>query len=126
MVRLCAKSREAVESLVEPLTLHCQVRSLDTPDKAELRKLQQLKDDQGELSSVDEKKYIQLKRATEREILHNAQVIACTCTGAGDPRLQGFRFRQVLIDESTQATEPESLLPLVLGAEVTVLPMSSV
>ena len=120
VVRLCAKSREAVGSLVEPLTLHYQVRHLDTPDKAELRKLQQLKDEQGELSSADEKKYLQLKRATEREILHNAQVIACTCVGAGDPRLQSFRFRQVLVDESTQATEPEGLMPLVLGARQVV------
>lgn len=28
-------------------------------------------------------------------------------TGAGDPRLQDLRFRQVLIDESTQAMEAE-------------------
>ena len=41
--------------------------------------------------------------------------------GAGDPRLSSFRFRQVLIDESTQATEPEMLLPMVLGAKQVVL-----
>ena len=27
-----------------------------------------------------------------------------------------MRFRQVLLDEATQATEPESLIPLVAGA----------
>jgi regulator of nonsense transcripts 1 len=106
--------------------------------------LQQLKDDQGELSSADEKKFKSLKRSMEREILQSADVICCTCVGAGDPRLTNFRFRyafawpslppppyptnalpirlvggdrQVLIDESTQATEPECLLPLVLGAK---------
>ena len=51
----------------------------------------------GELSSSDEKKYKALKRATEREILQSADVICCTCVGAGDPRLSNFRFRQVLI-----------------------------
>lgn len=71
----------------------------------------------GELSSADEKKYKALKRNNEREILQNADVICTTCVGAGDPRLSNFRFRQVLIDESTQATEPESLIPLVLGAK---------
>ena len=101
----------------------------------------------GELSSSDEKKYKALKRATEREISQSADVICCTCVGAGDPRLANFRFRQVeihltcgclsrihklksytfylfcyfffqvLIDESTQATEPECLIPLVLGAK---------
>ncbi|KAL2901632.1 Regulator of nonsense transcripts 1-like protein [Bienertia sinuspersici] len=87
VVRLCAKSREAVR----------------------------------ELSSSDEKKYKALKRATEREIAQSADVICCTCVGAGDPRLANFRFRQVLIDESTQATEPECLIPLVLGAKQVVL-----
>ncbi|KAK3125053.1 hypothetical protein QOZ80_7BG0599380 [Eleusine coracana subsp. coracana] len=121
VVRLCAKSREAVSSPVEHLTLHYQVRHLDTSDKSELHKLQQLKDEQGELSSSDEKKYKALKRATEREILQSADVICCTCVGAGDPRLSNFRFRQVLIDESTQSTEPECLIPLVLGVKQVVL-----
>lgn len=49
----------------------------------------------GELSSSDEKKYKALKRATEREISQSADVICCTCVGAGDPRLANFRFRQV-------------------------------
>ncbi|XP_059441222.1 regulator of nonsense transcripts 1 homolog isoform X2 [Corylus avellana] len=121
VVRLCAKSREAVSSPVEHLTLHYQVRHLDTSEKSELHKLQLLKDEQGELSSSDEKKYKALKRATEREISQSADVICCTCVGAGDPRLANFRFRQVLIDESTQATEPECLIPLVLGAKQVVL-----
>eukprot|EP01018_Ginkgo_biloba_P005409 Gb_22830 [translate_table: standard] len=121
VVRLCAKSREAVSSPVEHLTLHYQVRHLDTSEKSELHKLQQLKDEQGELSSGDEKKYKALKRATEREISQSADVICSTCVGAGDPRLANFRFRQVLIDESTQATEPECLIPLVLGAKQVVL-----
>eukprot|EP01114_Cavostelium_apophysatum_P010426 TRINITY_DN2410_c0_g1_i4.p1 TRINITY_DN2410_c0_g1~~TRINITY_DN2410_c0_g1_i4.p1 ORF type:complete len:829 (-),score=214.57 TRINITY_DN2410_c0_g1_i4:196-2682(-) len=119
-VRLCAKSREAVSSPVEFLTLHYQVRHLDTPDKSELNKLQQLKDEQGELSSSDEKRYKTLKRSAEREILQNADVICTTCVGSGDPRLANLRFRQALIDESTQATEPECLIPLVLGAKQVV------
>ena len=49
----------------------------------------------GELSSSDEKKYKALKRATEREISQSADIICCTCVGAGDPRLANFRFRQV-------------------------------
>ena len=68
----------------------------------ELRKLQQLKDDQGELSAADEKRYRTLKRQCERELLQNADVICSTCVGAGDPRLAKFRFSIVLIDESTQ------------------------
>ncbi|CAA6673842.1 unnamed protein product [Spirodela intermedia] len=113
VVRLCAKSREAVSSPVEHLTLHYQVRHLDTSEKSELHKLQLLKDEQEKIQV--------LKRATEREILQSADVICCTCVGAGDPRLSNFRFRQVLIDESTQSTEPECLIPLVLGVKQVVL-----
>ena len=78
VVRLCAKSREAVSSPVEHLTLHyqvcvgiiivfclillvcslflacftfLQVRHLDTSEKSELHKLQQLKDEQGQAYS---------------------------------------------------------------------------
>ncbi|KAJ6934891.1 hypothetical protein NC651_009782 [Populus alba x Populus x berolinensis] len=74
----------------------------------------------GNCPAVMRKKYKALKRATEREISQSADVICCTCGGAGDPRLANFRFRQVLIDESTQATEPECLIPLVLGAKQVV------
>eukprot|EP00731_Ephydatia_muelleri_P025707 Em0017g790a len=51
----------------------------------------------------------------------NADVICCTCVGAGDSRLAKFRFRMVLIDESTQATEPECMVPVVLGSKQVVL-----
>ncbi|CAK4078756.1 unnamed protein product [Aphanomyces euteiches] len=121
VVRLAAKSREAVASTVEHLTLHTMIKSLASPDKADLRKLMQLKEDQGELSSQDEKRFKALKRNAEREILQAADVICTTCVGAGDPRLSNFRFRQVLIDEATQATEPECLIPIVQGAKHVVM-----
>ena len=50
-------------------------------------------------------------------IFQHADVICTTCVGAGDPRLSKFRFRTVLIDESTQATEPECMVPVVLGCK---------
>jgi regulator of nonsense transcripts 1 len=119
VVRVTAKSREDVESPVGFLALHEQVRMNDT--NVELNKLNQLKSELGELSSQDEKKMKQLTRAAEREILTNADVVCCTCVGAGDPRLSKFQFRTVLIDESTQSAEPECLIPLVLGCKQVVL-----
>jgi len=41
--------------------------------------------------------------------------------GAGDPRLSNLRFRQLLIDESTQAMEAECFIPIVLGVKQLVL-----
>ena len=119
VVRVTAKSREDVESNVGFLSLHRQVAMNDT--NVELNKLNQLKSELGELSSQDEKKFKTLTRAAEREILQNADVICCTCVGAGDPRLAKFKFRTVLIDESTQSAEPECMIPLVLGCKQVVL-----
>lgn len=36
-----------------------------------------------------------LRRRLEMEILEHADVVCCTCVGAGDPRLQNFRFQHV-------------------------------
>ncbi|KAJ5204570.1 uncharacterized protein N7498_005449 [Penicillium cinerascens] len=118
-VRVTAKSREDVESPVGFLSLHEQVRMNDS--NIELVKLNQLKGELGELSSQDEKRLKQLTRSAEREILNNADVICCTCVGAGDPRLAKLKFRTVLIDESTQSAEPECMIPLVLGCKQVVL-----
>lgn len=121
VVRLAAKSREAIDSPVSHLALHNQVRNMET--MPELQKLQQLKDDQGELSSADEKRFKTLKSSAEKELLQHADVICTTCIGAGDPRLRmaKLRFRCVLIDESTQATEPECMVPIVHGTKQLIL-----
>jgi regulator of nonsense transcripts 1 len=117
VVRLASKTREATSSDVDHLCLHIM-----TPLAAgdELSKLQRLKDEIGELTDRDQKKYRSLRNRTEREILQAADVICCTCVGAGDPRLKNFRFRQVLIDEATQAIEAEALIPLAMGAKQVV------
>ncbi|KAM0792340.1 ATP-dependent helicase NAM7 [Microbotryomycetes sp. NB124-2] len=119
VVRITAKSREALESSVNFLTLHEQVRNSDT--HSELQKLILLKESQGELSSSDERKYKALTRSCEREILNAADVICATCVGCGDPRLAKIKFRTVLIDEATQATEPECMIPLTFGAKQLVM-----
>eukprot|EP00742_Colponemidia_sp_Colp-10_P004843 GILJ01005171.1.p1 GENE.GILJ01005171.1~~GILJ01005171.1.p1 ORF type:complete len:986 (-),score=155.09 GILJ01005171.1:479-3436(-) len=120
VVRLAAKSREAVASSVDRLSLHHMVRNL-APETGDFSKLLALKEEQGELSAQDEKRFKSLKRAAEREILQTADVICTTCVGAADPRLSNFRFRQVLIDEATQATEPECLIPIMMGAKHVIL-----
>lgn len=118
VVRLASKTRENTVSSVDHLCLHIM-----TPLAAgdDFQKLQRLKDEIGELTNRDQKKYRAIQIRTEREILQAADVICCTCAGAGDPRLKNFRFRQVLIDEATQAVEAEALIPLTQGAKQIVL-----
>eukprot|EP00123_Amoebidium_parasiticum_P017682 comp23943_c0_seq1/m.42340 comp23943_c0_seq1/g.42340 ORF comp23943_c0_seq1/g.42340 comp23943_c0_seq1/m.42340 type:complete len:1071 (-) comp23943_c0_seq1:718-3930(-) len=120
VVRVAAKSREAIESSVDFLALHNQVQQAGV-GSSELAKLQQLKQELGELSSSDEKRYKALRRQAERLLLQAADVICTTCVGAGDSRLAGMRFRHVLIDESTQSAEPECMIPIVMGARQVVM-----
>lgn len=117
VVRVVAKSREALGSPVEHLSLHYQVRHVDDNEESDLNKLLRLRDEIGELNDRDDRRLRSLRRATERELLDAADVICTTCTTAGDPRLSQLRFRSVLIDEATQATEPEALIPIVHGCK---------
>lgn len=112
VVRVAAKSREVVASSVDFLSLHNLVDQLALQTKSELYKLQLLKEVQGELSAKDEKRYKQLRKKAEHAILVNADVICTTLSGAGDGRLSTFRFHQVLLDEATQASEPECLIAI--------------
>lgn len=43
----------------------------------------------------------------ERWVIENSDVIVCTCATSGDARLVGVKAQVVLLDESSQALEPE-------------------
>lgn len=114
VVRVAAKSRELLESSVASLSLHERVKreAMATPG-SELGRLFKLLEEQGELSARDETRLAKLRKSAERSTLNSCDVVCTTCVGAGDPRLASRRFRAVLIDEATQATEPETLIPIV-------------
>uniref|UniRef100_A0A914YUY4 DNA helicase n=1 Tax=Panagrolaimus superbus TaxID=310955 RepID=A0A914YUY4_9BILA len=119
VVRFCAKGREAVDSSVAFLSLHNQLRALHGAN--ELQKFIELKETFGELSKTDENRFLRLKDAKEKELLSKADVICCTCITAADRRLSSLEFRCVLIDESTQSTEPEVIVSVVKGVRQLVL-----
>lgn len=118
VVRLTAKSREDVESSVDNLALHNLIYK---NAKGELKKLLRLRDELGELSEADSKLLSKLSWVAEQKAINKCDVICCTCVGAGDKRLSRIKFRSVLIDESTQASEPEVLIPIVKGAKQVIL-----
>ncbi|PVH14378.1 uncharacterized protein CXQ87_002511 [Candidozyma duobushaemuli] len=118
VVRLTARSREDVDSSVSELALHQQIERKAPP---KVKRLMKLKRDGEKLSEGKEKLILNTTRKIETDIIQNAEVVCCTCVGAGDFRLNGFNFRSVLIDESTQATEPEVLIPIVKGAKQVIL-----
>jgi len=119
VVRLCSKTRAQMPSpSVDALSLHVML-----PQAAgkEFKKLHLLMEEVGELSEKDERRYKALRFKHERQIIQAADVICTTCVMAGDSRLRNYRFRQVLIDEATQAVEAEALIPVTLGCKQLVL-----
>ncbi|RYY38618.1 hypothetical protein EON62_00325, partial [archaeon] len=121
VVRIVAKSRETVATSVDHLSLHTMTVQVGLKTRPEFRRLYKLMDDRGQLGEAEEDKFRGMWRAIESEILATADVICTTCAGAGDRRLEGLRFKQVLVDEATQACEPECLIPIVMGAKQLVL-----
>ncbi|KXZ45751.1 hypothetical protein GPECTOR_51g737 [Gonium pectorale] len=64
---------------------------------------------------------LELEESAAREILSKADVVAATCIGCGEARMQALRFPVVVLDEATQATEPHSLVPLLGQVQQLVL-----
>ena len=73
------------------------------------------------MSEKEQAKFDALSRIVEEIIFSNHDVICTTCNAAFDMRLLSQRFKFVIIDEATQACEPDNLLPLLQGAEKLVL-----
>lgn len=119
VVRLVSRMRETIASPVRSLALHEQVVLL--PPSPEMSRLLQLKSKNGELGPEENRRYRNLIFQMERKILAAADVICTTCSSSGDRRLDSFEFSTVLIDEATQAIEPEILLPIVRGCKKLVL-----
>ena len=60
------------------------------------------------LKKDDYEKY----KETENQVLSAAEIIGCTCSGAGDERMKSRVFDYVIIDEAAQALEMETLIPI--------------
>ena len=84
------------------------VRSISLEGQIEKRRVQEGK---------EKRKSPFLDKKMAKLILNAAQVVATTCTSAGDPNLKGMKFPFIIIDEATQVTEPTLLIPLVHGCQ---------
>ncbi len=75
----------------------------------------------GHLLAKELESYRYLKEKFEYEVLEEARIVCCTCSTASQKILQNFAFQNVFIDEAAQCSEPETLIPLTLGAKKVIL-----
>lgn len=119
VVRLFSRTRETISSHVSFLAMHEQVLQLNSSNDAFMAL--DTKRRNGELSKKDAERLKNVVRRAEKEILDAADVICTTCSSSADPRLRTYDFAAVLVDEATQAVEPECLIPIVRGCRQLVL-----
>lgn len=118
VVRVSSMTQEANEDNTQlPYALHKLVEAQVGKVAARIKKARAA----GENISDKQAAKMRSAKQIEKQILLDAQVICCTCTGAADARLKHFKFRSVLIDEITQASEPEALIPITRGAKQVIL-----
>ena len=55
------------------------------------------------------------------KIIKSADIIATTCSGAGDDVLRNIQFPYIVIDEATQVLEPVSLIPIIKSCKKLIL-----
>lgn len=79
--------------------------------QVEMKRIQLGQDKKGEYQSPKLKK----------DILDSVDIIATTCTGAGDMDLKHLKFSYILIDEATQAIEPVSLISIAKSCQKLIL-----
>lgn len=125
-VLVTAETNMAVDNLTRQLLqLNLRVvrignRGHIAPDVRHVSLEHQVQMKQNELGKKErESRFLDSRLA--KQVLRGAQVVATTCSGAGDLILKGMCFPFVLVDEATQVTEPVSLLPIVHQSQQIVL-----
>eukprot|EP00890_Picochlorum_soloecismus_P003014 jgi/Picsp_1/3713/NSC_06549-R1_regulator of nonsense transcripts 1 len=121
VVRMLSRSREEIGSSVDHLTVLSQVLKLKHPLVAKFQQLYHERKYSGRLQRSAERKFRENRKVLEQMVLSSADVICCTCVSAGDIRLRNLKFKTVLIDEATQSSESETLIPIVKGCEKLIL-----
>ena len=75
----------------------------------------------GQLKGEDYEKYKKIIEQYQYKIINSSPIILSTLNNSADPRLNRCNFPIVIIDEATQALEPDCLLSLLHKAQMAVL-----
>jgi len=73
------------------------------------------------LTREERKEYFETRDKLEEVFITQAKVVCCTFSGSFDKRLEHLDFKYVILDEASQATEPETILPMLRGAKQVIM-----
>lgn len=120
-----AETNEGVDNLLEKIV---QVLSNDIPESQVLRvgsstwsvreNLQKftLEEKYAKKSEGKRVKEKWMDRKTVNKILKEARIVCTTCISAGSKIFEETKFRKLIVDEASQATEPAILVPISRGS----------
>ncbi|KAM4729429.1 3'-5' exoribonuclease HELZ2-like [Anableps anableps] len=96
------------------ITLHHRMREPENPSAEKIKQFDERIRRKDVLTAEEVKEYESVLRNARIHELKKHDIILCTCTQSSTPILSStVSARQILIDESAMATEPQALIPLV-------------
>ena len=121
VLRICAISREQINTNVLHLSLHKKLWNWNGKDHERFLNDLKQKEETDDLTDIEEIWFKKKKEEVTFQIIKEADIIFTTCMGANDKRLLSINFQRIIIDECTQAREPECLIPILKGAQQVIL-----
>jgi len=109
VVRVSSWSRDGYQTIVDQFNVSNLAFALDTSDSHRLHQIMQQRAT-GEITQQLEDEYQKLRTRLETQIIERSDVVVSTCVTSGDQRLKNMKFPVVIIDEATQALEPQILI----------------
>jgi regulator of nonsense transcripts 1 len=120
VVRLAGAKSDRDPSVVRELTVYHIMLQMRGKDGDRFRELDRLRHT-GTFDEDSKEAWFDLRWKLTRRISRQADIVCCTPDMAGAEEFSKLRFRYVICDEATQATEPQTILTFLLGAEHVVL-----
>jgi regulator of nonsense transcripts 1 len=120
VVRLAGAKSDRDPSVVREQTIYNMILQMRGKDAERFREFDRLRHT-GTFDEDRKAAWFDLRWKLTRRICRQADIVCCTPDMAGADEFSKLRFRYVVCDESTQVTEPQTILTFLLGAEHVVL-----
>ena len=126
-IRVLSLEKEMTEDVDKTYSLEDLIKEKiekEVEKNPKLKKIKELWEKRakyGLLKNDDYEKYKKLIEEYQDQILNPSPIILSTINNSADSRISHYKFPIVIIDEATQALEPDCLLPLYHKAEMVIM-----